>query len=280
MADPVITLLTDFGTRDAYVGVMKGVIASRCPAARVIDLTHDLAPGDVTAAGYLLSTAWRYFPQGTVHVAVVDPGVGSERAILAASLGGQYFIAPDNGLLSAVFDDHEPQRVVRVESESVRLAPVSQTFHGRDIFAPAGAALAGGAALGELGPAVEHWVSLPHLVPAEDARGALVGQIVHIDRFGNLITNIAADDVPAEATIEIGDRAIHGVRRSYASVSRGELLAIIGSAGRLEISVNRGDAAAMLRVECGTDVRVTRHDDSPPETPDTPVTPETPETTR
>ena len=259
--DPVIvTLLTDFGLRDAYVGVVKGVILSRAPAARLVDLTHHIEQGDIAAAGYLLSTAWPFFPVGSVHLTVVDPGVGSGRRILAANVAGHHFIAPDNGLLSEVFDQHEPQHVVSIENDSLSLKPVSTTFHGRDLLAPAAAAVANGMALDSLGPAVTSWFHLPRLSPDTHPDGSLTGQVIYIDRFGNLITNITARDLdpfdPDHLHIHLPGRAIRSLSPSYASVRPGEALALIGSSQRLEISVNRGDAAAELRATVGLAVQV------------------------
>ncbi|MBI1374463.1 MAG: hypothetical protein GC159_17235 [Phycisphaera sp.] len=255
---PIVSLLTDFGTADAYVGVMKGVILSRCPAARIVDITHDVEPGNVHAAGHLLRGAWRYFPAGTVHTVVVDPGVGSDRRVLAAEVDGHRFVGPDNGVLSGVFDDVAPSRVIDVTNDALFLKPVSRTFHGRDIFAPVAASLACGVALDELGDVVDSWIHLPRLAPATDASGAVIGQIVYVDRFGNLVSNIEEADVSAMArpVVHIGGRAIAGVSTSYASVDEGKLVAVIGSTGRLEISVNRGSAAERLRAAVGTELRV------------------------
>ena len=253
---PVVTLLTDFGARDAYVGMMKGVIVARCPQESLVDLTHEVAPGDVAAAAYLLSTAWRYFPTATVHLAVVDPGVGGDRKALVAEAGGQFFVGPDNGLFTQVFTDAPPSRVVSIENEAVFLKHVSRTFHGRDIFAPAAAALAAGAAIESLGPAARRWQSLSGAAPWRSRDGTLIGQVIHADRFGNLITNLRDRDLPVRPAIRIGGRELAGLAATYESVPAGELLALIGSSGRLEISVNRGSAAEMLGVGPGTQVAV------------------------
>lgn len=252
---PIITLLTDFGTRDIYVGVVKGVILARCGATRIIDLSHEVGQGNVHEGGYLLASAWGYFPKATVHCVVIDPGVGGDRRILAAEVGGQYFVAPDNGVLTEVFNDTAPTRVVSVENQSLMIQPVSQTFHGRDIFAPAAAALASGAKLDDLGPTTQSWLKLPRVEPVEQD-GEVIGQVVHIDRFGNIITNIRAEDLPNEPRVQIARHAIHGLAESYQSVPRGELLAIIGSTGRLEISINQGEAAGLLAASVGDPVHV------------------------
>ncbi|MHC4993722.1 MAG: SAM hydrolase/SAM-dependent halogenase family protein [Planctomycetota bacterium] len=250
----VITLLTDFGLTDVYVGAMKGVILSRCPGAVIVDLTHAVEPGNLHAAAHLLGVAWRHFPKGTVHTVVVDPGVGSDRRILAARLYGQIMLAPDNGVLSRVFEDCEPDIVVSVENEAMFLQPVSNTFHGRDIFAPVAAALAGGAPLDQLGPTVDRWVHLPRLDPRRLDDGRLEGQVVHIDSFGNLITNFESTDVPATPCVSIQGVEIAGLCTSYAEVDTGQALAIIGSGGRLEISINEGHAADRFNANVGTPV--------------------------
>ncbi|MDH3583942.1 MAG: SAM-dependent chlorinase/fluorinase [Phycisphaerae bacterium] len=258
MADqtPIISLLTDFGLRDAYVGVMKGVILARCPAARIVDLSHEIAAGDLHMAGFVLAGAWRFFPAGTVHLVVVDPGVGSDRRVLAARFEDHLFVAPDNGILAAVFEDQRPERIVSVENEAVFLKPVSHTFHGRDIFAPVTAELAGGAPLESLGPTVDARIGLPRLQPVAAADGTVVGEVVYVDRFGNLVTNLRPSDVSEGAVIHLVNHVIDQLSQAYADVSEGQLLAVFGSGGYLEISVNRGSAAGMLGAEVGTEVRV------------------------
>ncbi|MBI1370950.1 MAG: hypothetical protein GC162_20140 [Planctomycetes bacterium] len=258
---PIITLLTDFGLSDVYVGIMKGVILTRCPAATIIDLTHDLPQGNIPQAGYLLAAAWRYYPAGTVHCAVVDPGVGTDRRIIAAEVDDQFFIAPDNGLLSNVFDEGEVKRVVSVENETLMLEPISQTFHGRDIFAPCAASIAAGLRLEALGPATDEWIHLPRIEPGLGPHGRRTGQVIHIDRFGNIITNLRAADVPRRPRLHIARHSIRGLQSSYAAVPHGELLAIIGSTGRIEISIHHGDAAAMLGVSVGDEVTIEREAD-------------------
>lgn len=257
---PVITLLTDFGTVDPYVGVCKGVVLTRCPAARIVDLVHDVQPGDVRTAGHLLAAAWQYFPAGTVHAVVVDPGVGTGRRILAAEFdgptGSQRMVAPDNGLLSAVFDATAPTRVVSVENESHFLHPVSATFHGRDVFAPVAAALADGIDLGELGPDTDSWIHLPRTQPTREPDDSIVGEVVYVDRFGNLVTSLTADHVETSSTLVVAQRTVRGIERTYGSVDTGSLVALIGSTGRVEISVNGGSAAGMLGVRIGAPVTV------------------------
>ena len=255
-ANPVISLLTDFGMVDSYVGTMKGVILRICQAARIVDLSHDVPPQDIVAAGYLLESSWRFFPPGTVHVAVVDPGVGSDRRILAASFQGHLFIAPDNGLLPIAFSGACPDEMVLVQNTDFFLAEVSQTFHGRDIFAPVAAHLANGLELSALGPPCGDWVEAELTRPERGPSGEIEGEVIYIDRFGNLVTNISEGEVPPECEVTVEGRRIHGLSLSYASVRQGELLAIIGSTGPLEVSINQGNAFEELAAARGTHVRV------------------------
>ncbi|MBS3809264.1 MAG: SAM-dependent chlorinase/fluorinase [Desulfobacterales bacterium] len=259
---PVISLLTDFGLSDSYAGIMKGVIASLCPDARVIDITHQVAPGDIYGAAYALSSACPYFPKDTIHVTVVDPGVGSGRRIIAVRTGAGIFLAPDNGVLSMVADKYRVSAAYSVENRDIFIHPVSKTFHGRDIFAPVAAYLACKMDMAELGPAVSE-KSLVRLDYAQrpelDEKGRLCGSVIAVDRFGNLITNIGREDIEEafgagradgqeDICINAGDRIIRGISESYSSVPEGALLAIIGSTGRLEISVNAGNAASQLKL--------------------------------
>jgi len=246
----IITLLTDFGTADSYVGEVKGTLLTLAPASPLVDLTHDIAPGDVAAASFVLGRAWRTFPAGTVHLAVVDPGVGTRRRALAAALGGHHFVAPDNGLLSDVF--------AAAHAEVVSL-PVPQTashtFQGRDVFAPAAARLATGSALGQLGPAVGDLVHLPpRRVRVEGAD--VVGQVVHVDRFGTLVTNIPDDAVAEGAAVRLG-RHSFPLLTTFADVPPGSPVAFVGSGGTVEIAVRDGRADATLGLARGTEVRAT-----------------------
>ncbi len=266
MNRPIITLLTDFGHRDAYVGIMKGVIAQRCPEAIVIDLCHEVSPQAVNEAGYLLETSFPYFPRGAVHTAVVDPGVGSDRDIVCVCAQGHKFLAPDNGLLSAVVAESDVERIVRVTNAEYFLPSPSRTFHGRDIFAPVAAALAQGADPDVLGPRTDSIVLLPSREPTQTADDELQGEVVHVDRFGNLITNIKESALKrfcpdADACdVFVGTVALRGVCAAYSDVAAGEWLALIGSTGRLEISINQGSAAGASR--CGVGARVLIHRDN------------------
>jgi len=262
----VITLLTDFGTESTYVAQMKGVILGRCPTLTIVDLSHGVPRHDVRTAAFMLASAAPAFPKGTVHVAVVDPAVGSPRRILAAEAGGQTFLAPDNGLLTLIArpgflsPSTEPSaRFVSVENRSLFRTEVSSTFHGRDIFAPVGAALACGTSLEDLGPAVDEIEEF--VLPTARREGkAIVGEVLHRDPFGNLVTNIPAGmlaDAPAETlSIQVAGAVVRGLSGAYSDVPAGWLLAYVGSAGLLEIAVNRQSAAARLGAQGGTPVRV------------------------
>ncbi|MBI4409937.1 MAG: SAM-dependent chlorinase/fluorinase [Gemmatimonadetes bacterium] len=250
-----ITLLTDFGTADGYVGAMKGVIASIAPEAVVDDVAHDLPPGDVRAAAWTLARYWRLYPAGTVHVAVVDPGVGSERRALAASCDGRLLLAPDNGVLTRVFDEAPPAALVSIEDRRHLREPVSATFHGRDVFAPAAAHLARGLPVADLGPAVRDPLLFQVPPPSREA-DSIHGEVVHVDRFGNLITNIPGEWCAGGAAVRVGQDTVGAVRRTYSDVVPGEALALVGSAGLLEISVRDGSAAERLGVGRGAAVEV------------------------
>jgi S-adenosylmethionine hydrolase len=271
-ADPLITLTTDFGLSDAYVGAMKGVIATMCPAARVVDLTHDVEPQNVLTGAFLLETAWRYFPAGTVHVAVVDPGVGTARRRLAISADGHNFVGPDNGVLSAALADETrgtrapgevyERRTVRlpnsvtavsIDNEVLMRPSLSATFEGRDVFAPAAAYLAGGGAIGELGPVVDAVEALPAFRAVATLAG-IEGRILHVDRFGNLITDIRAADLPDAPVFRAGGRTIEGISHTYES-SNG-IAAIVGSSGFVELAQSRGQASQVLGLGQGDRVRV------------------------
>ena len=256
----VITLLTDFGIASTYPAQMKGVILERCPEAVVVDLSHEVPRHDVRTAAFMLASAVGAFPRGTVHAAVVDPQVGSARRVLVAERDGQTFLAPDNGLLSVVLgDETSPAQIISVENRSYFRTEVSSTFHGRDIFAPVAAALASGVTPGDLGPAVESIQRLS--IPASQRDGSAVrGEVLYVDPFGNLVTNVAAAEFarvdPAGVTVLVLGAVIPGLSRAYSDVPAGALLAYIGSAGFLEVAVNRQSAASRLGARVGTPVRV------------------------
>lgn len=253
----LVTLLTDFGPGSVYVGQMHGVILSAAPGVRVVDLAHDCPPGGVAAASYILLRSFAHYPKGTVHVAVVDPGVGSSRAILAARAHGHTFLAPDNGLLGSVLETAEDPEVRRVENKTMMSDPVSKTFHGRDVFAPVAARLAQGAALAEVGPETESEIARPG--PEMDEHG-VVGQVLIIDRFGNLITDIPRSALqalgdPSRIRVRVGAAFIDGVAQTFSDVARGVALTYVGSGDHLEVAVNGGRACDLLGMQVGDPIR-------------------------
>jgi S-adenosylmethionine hydrolase len=262
----IITLCTDFGTRDEYAGVLKGVILSVDPTATIVDLSHRIAPQDVTAAACMLRASFGYFPEGSVHTAIVDPGVGSERAIIAARFQGHLFLAPDNGLLPLLWNGSTPEKVVQVDNHDLFRQPVSRTFHGRDIFAPVAAHLAKGAELNKVGPEIPLSRLQPtqHPTPHVDPQTGITGHVIGIDRFGNLMTDIASSLLdrlaPAEqgARVEthIGHHRMLGLADHYAQGRSGKPMVLVGSRGSLEIAVNCGSAAETLGVSRGARVCV------------------------
>lgn len=249
-----ITLLTDFGTADGYVAALRGVIASIAPGAGVDDAGHDLSPGDVSAAAWALARYWHLYPVGTVHVVVVDPGVGSERRPLALEALGRFVVAPDNGCATLVLAEVAAARVHTIDNPAYLRHPVSRTFHGRDVFAPAAAHLACGAPIESFGPGVDDAVRLPLPVP-RTTDGTLYGAVVHVDRYGNLVTNLPGDLALRLGDLEVEGTSVGPVRETYASVPTGHVVALIGSAGLIEISVRDGDAAASLGATRGATVR-------------------------
>ncbi|HZN57814.1 MAG TPA: SAM-dependent chlorinase/fluorinase [Planctomycetota bacterium] len=254
----LITLLTDFGNRDSYVGAMKGVIAARAPEARVVDICHEVPPQDVQRAGIIWSEALPFFPPGAVHVAVVDPGVGGRRRILAAEARGSYFLAPDNGLLGYVLRAGKARRVVEVRNRKCFLPDVSSTFHGRDIFAPVAAGLCQGLELESLGPPARSY--LRRSLPREQRRrrrGATEarGVVLYVDGFGNAVTNLAPAAGVRLVRLEAGSIVFPRLARSYDEVGPGEALVLVGSSGRIEVAVNLGSAAALLGLRQGDPVR-------------------------
>jgi hypothetical protein len=258
---PTIAFLTDFGTRDHYVGAMKGAALTVCPDATLVDITHDIAPQDVLGGALALAAAFKFFPAHTIFVGVVDPGVGSPRRALAAAAGEYLFVSPDNGLLTLVFREAEPRVLVDITNAQYARAEVSRTFEGRDRFAPAAAWLACGTSLDALGRRISDWHALT--VPApEFAAGVLRGAVLLVDRFGNLITNIdrrgfAAFSGSRGATVTVGGQSAPVVQ-TYAEVGPGDVCALFGSSDRLEIAVNGGSAAGRLGAVRGTTVVVTR----------------------
>ncbi len=251
----LITLLTDFGLSDAYAGIMRGVILGINPGATIVDLTHEVPPQDIPYAAYQLAAAYRYFPRDTVHLVVVDPGVGGQRAGLAARAADQLFVAPDNGVLSYVLAE-EVAEIVRLSEPRYWLPNPSRTFHGRDIFAPVAAHLTLGLALGALGEPYAEPVHIPIPRATQRPDGVWVAQVIHTDRFGNLITDLRPEPewLAQLDGAEVGGRFIDAVVQTYADVPSGAPAILVGSAGYLEIAVRDGDARAELRADLGTEV--------------------------
>jgi S-adenosylmethionine hydrolase len=243
----LVTLLTDFGTADGYVAEMKGVIVSRAPAATILDLTHDIPPQDVEAARLALARYWRRFPPGTVHVAIVDPEVGTGRAALAVESDGRFLVGPDNGILSPAL------LFLGAQTVSIPIPPhASPTFHGRDVFAPAAALLAAGAKLSAAGVPFAGAVIRRTPEPVRDIDGSVRGEVITVDRFGNAVTNLLGAAVRGGA-IEVAGRAVP-LRRTYAEAAPGALSAVAGSTGLIEIAIRDGDAARSLGIGRGTPV--------------------------
>ena len=258
MKPSIITLLTDFGSQDYFVGAMKGVILSINPAAQIVDLTHEIPPQDIHAAAFNLLASYRSFPPQTIHVAVVDPGVGSARRPLLIESGEQFFVGPDNGIFSWICERGENCRARHLTNQEFFRHPVSATFHGRDVFAPVAAALSNGLSPEKFGPSVADLVRLESLEPkvAEEFTEA---SIIHIDRFGNCITNLTRDNIgeePGLVKLVINRREVTAFRKFFAEHSEGdhELFCLIGSAGFLEIAARNASAAEVLDARPGQKV--------------------------
>jgi S-adenosyl-L-methionine hydrolase (adenosine-forming) len=256
---PIITLTTDFGYADPFVGIMKGAILCITPNLHIVDLNHGIAPQDIRAAALTLAASVDYFPQGTIHVAVVDPGVGSERRPILIHSGGQYFVGPDNGVFSFALKDKQSLLIVHLSNEAYFLQPKSRTFHGRDIFAPVAAHLAAGVPVAEFGAPSKDWVSLPW--PAvERAGAAIVGEVLYIDRFGNLFTNIHERDLTGVAEekirVHLNEVKIQGLAQNYAAGARKTYIALVNSWGLVEIASYKDSAASRSQARIGDKVRV------------------------
>lgn len=252
----IITLTTDFGLADTYVGILHGVIRGICPQARLVDLCHQVRPQNLLQGGFLLASACGYFPQGTVHLAVVDPGVGTERPAIAMQTPQAFFVAPDNGLLSWVWQEMSPTdrsrtRIVELNEPRYWLPQISRTFHGRDIFAPTAAHLAAGLQLECLGPPRQQISLLEGATPIYQDDGRVLGQIVHIDHFGNCVSSIPGESFLAAATggrlhLQVGGNHLEGLVHTYAEGEPGRPQVLMGSSGRLEVAVPQGSAAKLL----------------------------------
>jgi S-adenosyl-L-methionine hydrolase (adenosine-forming) len=260
---PLITLTTDFGLSDPYVGIMKGVILGIAPHATIVDVTHGVPPQDVMAGALALEAAFSYFAKGTVHVVVVDPGVGSDRAAVAVETEAYFFVGPDNGIIpTAIAGRQTIRKSVHLTNENYHIQPVSKTFHGRDMFAPAAAYLASSVPIHELGESLPSLAQI--LLPEPSQHGdRLEVHVVHVDHFGNLITDVREEYLVAFAAgraviVEVGEQRIDGLRETFADVGEGDFLAYVGSGGRLEIGMRNGNAAEALEVGRGAVLSVTR----------------------
>jgi S-adenosylmethionine hydrolase len=268
----IITLLTDFGTEDTYVGVMKGVITSICPSAQVIDLTHQVPPQDIATGAFLLDVSVDYFPEGAIHVAVVDPGVGTARKPVALRTAKAFFVGPDNGIFTLVLQRQKLLQAICLDNPRYHLSTVSSTFHGRDIFAPVAAHIACGVSVEELGTPIHRLQRLPLPRIRVDWEG-IRATIVHIDRFGNAISNLSRAEYEAwrirwdvkEPAVQVAaSNTTLPIVSTYGDVPRGKPVALFGSSERLEIAVNGGSAARELALRRGDTIKVLRRESTPP----------------
>ena len=259
MTNPIITLTTDYGTNDHLVGVLKGVILRINPDVQIVDITHGVTPFDLLDGATAIANAYSYFPPRTIHMVVVDPGVGTERRPLIVSGQNQYFLAPDNGVLSGVFEKEQNFLVRHLTAEHYFLHPVSKTFHGRDVFAPVAGWLSKNWQPGSMGEEITDFKRFALPRPKE-ADGLLKGVVLKVDAFGNLITNFREEDLPAgavekgEINLQVGSHAISKLVPTFANGSAGETIAYLGSSGNLEIGVNKGSASKALGLGRGTPV--------------------------
>jgi hypothetical protein len=258
----LITMLTDFGLNDHYVAIMKGVVYNINPQARIVDISHEVRPQDVLQAAFLLKVSYSYFPKRTIHLVVVDPGVGTTRRPILVSTESYYFIAPDNGVLSFIYQQETISEVRELTASHYFLNPVSQTFHGRDIFSPMVAWLSRGVAASSLGDLVTDYKKFNIPVPTLLKEDILVGRIIYVDRFGNLISNITQKDFTEHLgkspgkrfVLRVAERNIGKLSQSYAEGGEGELVALFGSSNYLEFSLNKGNAARALSIQIGAEV--------------------------
>ena len=260
MPVPLITLTTDFGLSDHYVGTMKGVILSICPRSRIVDISHGVSAYEIPEGAFAIAQAYRYFPRGTVHVVVVDPGVGTSRRPILARAAGQYFIAPDNGVLSMIYA-REKHKVRAITNARYFLQPPSNTFHGRDIFSPVAAHVAGGVPAARFGKLIDDYLRLDFDKPARTGRRQWMGAVLKIDRFGNMVTNFQVAEFPdldqRAFEIAVGPRRVSVFARHYAETAAGEPFVIVGSSGYYEISVGQASAAKLLGCAAGAPLELT-----------------------
>jgi S-adenosyl-L-methionine hydrolase (adenosine-forming) len=260
MTRSIITLTTDFGLSDHFVGVMKGVILGIQPAAQLIDISHGVRPYEIADGAFTIAQAYRHFPKKTIHVVVVDPGVGSARRPLLAEMAGQYFVAPDNGVLSMVFAREQP-KVRHITSERYFLDPVSRTFHGRDVFSPVAAHLAAGVTPAKFGKRIEDYVRASFDKPTHTGKHTWTGAILKADHFGNLATNFHIDQFPSIRThafsLNTGLQVITRLALTFSECDPGELFVVVGSSGYLEVAASQGSAALALGCGAGSPVELT-----------------------
>jgi S-adenosylmethionine hydrolase len=254
----IITLMTDFGFKDNFVGVMKGVIFGINPGVHIVDICHEIAPQDIMGAAFALKTSYRYFPKRTVHMVVIDPGVGSGRLPIFVKTRDYYFIGPDNGVLSLSLEEEKIEAIVYLNNHEFHLMPLSNTFHGRDIFAPVAAYLSKGISYQLFGKGIKDYKKIK-LPKPKLSRRCISGEVIYTDRFGNLFTNVSQDlkDRIKNPIIKIKNKAIKGIKRSYASARPNTLVSVWGSSGFLEIALNLGSAQDKLDANIGDKVEVT-----------------------
>jgi hypothetical protein len=259
MPNELITLTTDFGHSDHFVGVMKGVIAGLAPKARVIDICHDVAAHNITEGAFIINEAWPYFPKGTIHVIVVDPGVGSSRRPILAEAGGHFFVAPDNGLLSMVMDA-APHKVRVISNPKLMRREVSRTFHGRDVFAPAAAYLTKGTKPAEFGKIIHDCIRIDTAANVKLTPSSWRGTVLKTDHFGNLVTSFAPEQFSRITSrpfeVRAGLQKIHRLALHYAETAVGELFVIVGSSGYLEVAANQASAASLLGCSAGAAIEL------------------------
>jgi S-adenosyl-L-methionine hydrolase (adenosine-forming) len=251
-----IALLTDFGTKDYFVGAVKGAILSINRQATIVDITHEIAPQNIAAAGFMLRACYKNFPEKTIFIAVVDPGVGSDRRAILVETADYYFLAPDNGLLSLVFDAEKEFKVFELKNKSFFAVNVSRTFHGRDIFAPVAAHLSNGVQPDKFGAEIESFVVMEAAAPRKISESEIEAEVICVDRFGNLITNLRKTDLTEGFTLEVGGATVNELLQFYSESSAGGLFIIEGSAGFLEIAAFQKSAQEILRVEAGEKISV------------------------
>ena len=261
MLRPIITLTTDFGVSDHFAGAMKGVILGIAPTANIVDITHEIRPFEIAEGAFTIYQAYRWFPRKTIHVVVVDPGVGTARRPILVEAAGQFFIGPDNGVLSMVYGKELKHKVRQITAEKYFLQPVSRTFHGRDIFSPVAAHLAAGVRPPAFGKPIDDYLKLSLDAPVRTGKRVWTGTILKIDRFGNLITNLHIDEFPGVRSrpfeLQVGARRLARLALNYADSEEPEPFVIVGSSGYLEVACNQASAARVLGCGAGAPVELT-----------------------